>query len=83
MALGLPIIPDKLKGDMDKVDELLKIQKTSVSLTDGDIRFILWAIPQADTWTNEGMRYYSRTSDYRWMIERLRNRLPENNNTNQ
>ncbi len=51
--------------------------KETVRLTDGDIRFILWALPQADTCTNEGMRYYARMDYYRFMIERLRARLPE------
>lgn len=55
----------------NQVDDLVR-------LTDGDIRYILWALPQADVWTNEGMRYYSRSLDYRWMIGRLRARLPEN-----
>jgi hypothetical protein len=54
-----------------------------IKLTDGDIRFILWALPQADLSTDEGMGCYARMGEYQWMINRLRARLPENNtNTN-
>ena len=56
--------------------------KDLVKLTDGDIRFILWVLPQADVWTNEGMRYYQRSLDYTLLLGRLKARLPENNKPN-
>lgn len=51
--------------------------RSVLELSHGEIRFILWAIPQVDLWTDEGMRAFAYMGGQNRLIEKLRNRLPE------
>lgn len=48
-----------------------------VDLTHGEIRFLMWALPQADLWTDEGMKAWADMGNRDRLVTKLRKCLPE------
>jgi hypothetical protein len=58
-------------------DEDICYGRALVDLTHGEIRFLMWALPQADLWTSEGMKAWADMGNRDRLITKLWKCLPE------
>lgn len=72
-------IPPSWKGRCYPCEDRKEERKGSahLELTHGEIRFILWALPQSDLWTDEGMRAWAHMGNQDRLDRKLRKCLPE------